>query len=773
MNRDCVAKTDLMSGYDLVQDLAIVLVIAGIVGFVFQRIGLSNIVGFLVAGLLVGPHASRFGLVADPHAIEALSQLGLAFLMFSIGLDLSISKMRRFGLGVAVAVVISAALVFNAFRFLTPLFGISGREPIFIASMMVASSSAMIGKMLRDSGLLHQRSGNLAMSISVLEDIVAVIVLTFVSSLANMHAGPEARPITILGTLVAFVTIVVILGLLLLPKALQLLAKAGLDLVMLFITGLALEVGIIAVRTGYSLALGAFLLGAIIAETPQRPAIERAFEGMRDVFLAVFFVSIGLLIDPSVLLKNWWLIVCLGIGTVVVRSFAVTTGLILAGNPQRESLRAGLMAIPIGEFAFIIAQVGVSSGLLPTDFYPIAIGVATLTATVAPILGQHSDEISKRLLSFEPQFVTHLVASYRQFLSDVAEKQRRSEIISLAQRKLAPVLIGLAFASGLLIFADQLLRFWSRLFPRLSTELAHDLFWALLGIVILIPVAVVWRSLQEFVGSISSLRATGTNGRAHPFLHVSMQIVMAILLFGWLWVLAPVQKETFWFFGSALTVGIPLAVIFRKRFERLQERIGSGLSEAILSREERRKRTQRAWLSDYSDWDLRLQEIKVPDSEKWFGRSIGELALRSRFGCSVVGVDRQGYVLSSPGPETLLFPGDTLLVLGSGDQLRELRRFFDKAELRSKSVDLLEEIRMESVNVPDASQASGETLASLDVTRHFGVIIAGIARGEQKNLAPTASQTIESGDWLLVIGTREKIQAFQEWIAAARAATPQ
>src|SRR6266446_5510574 len=556
-----------MSGYDLVQDLAIVLVIAGIVGFVFQRIGLSNIVGFLVAGLLVGPHASRFGLVTDPRAIEALSQLGLAFLMFSIGLDLSISKMRRFGPGVAIAVVISATLVFNAFRFLSPLVGMGGREPIFVASMMVASSSAMVGKMLHDSGLLHERSGNLAMSISVLEDIVAVIVLTFVSSLANMHAGPQARPAAILGTLIAFVTIVVILGLLLLPKALQLLAKAGLDLVMLFITGLALEVGIIAVRTGYSLALGAFLLGAIIAETPQRPAIERAFEGMRDVFLAVFFVSIGLLIDPSVLLKNWLLIVCLGIGTVVVRSLAVATGLVLAGNPERESLRAGLMAIPIGEFAFIIAQVGVSSGLLAPDFYPIAIGVATFTATVAPILSRHSDEITKRLLSFEPQFVTNLVTSYRQFLSDAAEKQRRSEIIGLAQRKLAPVVIGLAFASGLLIFADQLLRFWSRLFPRLSTELAHDLFWALLGIVILIPVAVVWRSLQEFVGSISSSRATGTNGWAHPFLHVSMQIVMAIVLFGWLWILAPVQKESFWFFGSALTVGIPLAVIFRKRFE--------------------------------------------------------------------------------------------------------------------------------------------------------------------------------------------------------------
>jgi CPA2 family monovalent cation:H+ antiporter-2 len=630
--------------------------------------------------------------------------------------------------------------------------------------MMVASSSAMIGKMLHDSGLLHQRSGNLAMSISVLEDIVAVIVLTFVSSLANMHAGPEARPGAILGTLVAFVTIVVILGLLLLPKALQLLAKAGLDLVMLFITGLALEVGIIAVRTGYSLALGAFLLGAIIAETPQRPAIERAFEGMRDVFLAVFFVSIGLLIDPSVMLKNWWLIVCLGIGAVVVRSLAVTTGLILAGNPQRESLRAGLMAIPIGEFAFIIAQVGVSSGLLAADFYPIAIGVATLTATIAPILARHSDEISKRLLSFEPHFVTSLVASYHQFLQDVGEKQRRSEVIGLLQRKLAPAVIGLAFASGLLIFADQLRKFWARLFPRLSTELAQDLFWAVLGVLILIPVAVVWRSGQEFVGLISSPRTAGESERTRPFLAVAMQIVMAIILFAWLWILTPARPATVWFFGSALVIGIPLGLIFRRRLRRLQQRIGMGLSEAILSQEERRTINRRAWLSDYRDWDLNLQEIKVPDSGKWFGRSIGELALRSRFGCSVVGVERQGYVLSSPGPETLLFPGDTLLVLGSRDQLRELRRFFETAELRSEKVDLLEEVRMESVCVPDPTQASGQTLEKLDITRQFGVIIAGIGRGDNKHISPKASQTIESGDWLLVIGTREKIRNFQNWI---------
>src|ERR1700719_4661248 len=406
-----------MGELDLVQDLAVVTFFAGIGGFLCQKIGLSSIVGFLFAGLLIGPHPPPFSIVVHEDRIEALSQLGLVFLMFSIGLDLSVGKLRRMGMGIVLAVALGGILVLNIVRTICPFLGVSPLESLFVAGMLVASSSAIIGKILPEPGLIHQHAGNLAMSITVLEDLVAVVALTFISSVAQMHKGTEANIGKILGVLLVFVTVVVVVGLLLLPRVLQRLNRAGTDLLTITVAGLVLGIAVIAVKTGYSLALGAFLLGAIIAETPQRPAIERAFEGMRDVFLAVFFVSIGLLIDPWVLLKNWWLIVCLGIGAVVIRSFAVTTGLILAGNPQREALRAGLMAMPIGEFAFIIAQVGVSSGLLAPDFYSIAIGVATFTATVAPILSRHSDEDRKRLLTLEPPFITNIVAGYQQFLA--------------------------------------------------------------------------------------------------------------------------------------------------------------------------------------------------------------------------------------------------------------------------------------------------------------------------------------------------------------------
>src|SRR6476660_5666674 len=347
-----------MGELDLVQDLAVVTFFAGIGGFLCQKIGLSSIVGFLLAGLLVGPHTPLFSIVVDENRIETLSQLGLVFLMFSIGLDLSVAKLRRMGIGIILAVALGGALVFNIVRSICPLLGLGSTESLFVAGMLVASSSAIIGKILPETGLIHQRAGNLAMSITVLEDLVAVVVLTFISSVAQMHTGPGVNMGKILGALLVFVTVVVVVGLLLLPRVLQRLNRAGTDLLTITVAGLVLGIAVIAVKTGYSLALGAFLLGAIVAETPQRPTVERAMQGLRDVFIAVFFVSIGMLLNPEMLIKHWALILSLGVLSILVRTFALSASLLVTGTSDRDAFRAALMVTPIGEFAFIIAQLG-------------------------------------------------------------------------------------------------------------------------------------------------------------------------------------------------------------------------------------------------------------------------------------------------------------------------------------------------------------------------------------------------------------------------------
>jgi CPA2 family monovalent cation:H+ antiporter-2 len=236
------------------------------------------------------------------------------------------------------------------------------------------------------------------------------------------------------------------------------------------------------------------------------------------------------------------------------------------------------------------------------------------------------------------------------------------------------------------------------------------------------------------------------------------------LIIVWLWLLSPVSGATFWFFGSLIISAAALGISWRNRFVTIHHDIGTELYQAILSSEERQQRVREEWLKEHQEWDLHLAEIEVPDSYTWFGKSLGDLALRSQFGCSVVGVDRQGYSVPSPGPDTELYPKDKLLVLGAKTQTAAVRAFFAASEPDSTKADLLDEIRLESIEVPAESRLAGNALAELEIPRHTGVQIAGVARGEYKMLFPGPFQVLMPGDWLLVVGTREQIQHFREWM---------
>jgi len=753
-----------MSELNLVQDLAVVTFFAGVLGFACQKLGLSSVVGFLLAGLLVGPHMPPFALVANRERIEALSQLGLVFLMFSIGLHLSLAKLRRMGLGLVLAVALGAVLVFNVTRSVCPMIGVGQTQSLFVAGMLMASSSAIIGKILPETGLIHQRAGNLAMSITVLEDLVAVVVLTFISSIAQIRSAPEAHIGKILGILLVFVTVVSVLGLLFLPRALRRLNRAGTDLLTITMAGMVLGIAVISVKTGYSLALGAFLLGAIIAETPQRPAVERAMQGMRDVFIAVFFASIGMLLDPALLLKNWPLILALGMLAIVVRSLALSSALLITGTADRDAIRTGLMVTPIGEFAFIIAQLGVSSGMLSADYYPIAVGAALLTALISPALIQHSGKISDYALRCEPKLFHDLVKLYQQFLASLGAHRRRSRVFGLTGQSLPPLIVSVTFASGMLIVAPLLFAQWNRLFPQTAGHWHYHLFWALLGIIVAGPLLGVWHRFAEFLKKLVEIAFGGGLGAQHPGLVIGLELMAAFLLLVWVWLLMPVIGLSVAFFGAILATSTVYVLFFGKGLRTVQRRIAFELSDAILSSEERRKRLHDDWLKDHQEWDLSLSEIRVPDSEAWFGKSLGDLSLRSQFGCSVVGVERQGYPVPSSGPDTELYPNDVLLVLGTEPQIQRVRAFFDSAPSNTEKANLLDEIRLESMEVCEGSRLAGNALAELEIPRHTGVQIAGVARGDFRMLFPGPFQVLLPGDWLLVVGTREQIHRFREWI---------
>src|SRR6202035_3415984 len=244
------------------------------------------------------------------------------------------------------------------------------------------------------------------------------------------------------------------------------------------------------------------------------------------------------------------------------------------------------------------------------------------------------------------------------------------------------------------------------------------------------------------------------------------------LLLDWICLLTPLIGAYPSFLGAILGTAAVYAVFFGRGVQSVQHRFAAELAEAILSPEERRKRSHDEWLKDHQEWDLNLSEIRVPDSEAWFGKSLGDLSLRSQFGCSVVGVDRQGYSVPTTGPDTELFPGDELLVLGTALQIQRVRAFFDSSPARTEHVDLLDEIRLESVEVPERSRLVGNALAELEIPRQTGVQIVGVARGDRRILFPGPFQVLDSGDWLLVVGTRDQIHHFREWIKPAALNNP-
>ena len=396
-----------MHGILFIQDLAVILVVAGIVGWICQRIGLSVVVGFLAAGILVGPGMPYLSLVSDIGGIETLAQIGLVFIMFSIGLRLSLRKLRRLGLPLLAAVFLGAMAMYYLTRLLAASMGWSATEGLFLAGMLMISSSSIIGKVLHETGLNHEKAGQLALGVSVLEDVVAVVMLALLESVVQLGRGGIASGLgTTLLHLGAFVAMVFIAGLILIPWLLKRMSVTmDEELQTLGLAAILFGLAILAQKAGYSLALGAFLLGIIVAETPHRHQVDRTFEGMRDVFSAVFFVAIGMQIDVHEMIGSAGLVAGVAVFTLVARPLSVAAGLAMSGVPMRDGLQAGLMASPIGEFSFVIAQVGVGAAVVPSRFYPLAVGVSLLTTLVMPFAARRSERIVSVLQGREPRWL--------------------------------------------------------------------------------------------------------------------------------------------------------------------------------------------------------------------------------------------------------------------------------------------------------------------------------------------------------------------------------
>lgn len=754
-----------MDGINFIQDLAVVLLGAGIAGALCKRIGLSVIVGYLLAGIVIGPHTPPFSLILDVNRIETLSQLGLVFLMFGIGLGLSLTRLQKMGLSTLVATGLGAFFVFNLTQLLGMGVGWTPAQTLFVAAMFMVSSSAVIAKIIREMNLGHERSGQLALGVTVLEDVVAVVMLAVLGSqLASAGAGSPDIGTLLIG-LIAFVVLLVISGLLFLPRLLKRLdGKTDPELQTIVIAGVLFLVALMAVKAGYSLALGAFLLGAVVAELPQRPGVEKAFGGMRDMFSSVFFVAIGMMIEVKLILGVWPWILALTLFTMLARSLSTGLALVVVGTPPHEARRAGLALMPLGEFTFVIAGLGVGARVLAPEFYSIAVGVSILTVLLTPVINRHAGPFLGRLERIEPRWLHRTLELYHNWLTQLGSAQAGHFWWQLSRKRLLQMTLEMLFITGLLIFSQRLLGAFQQtsLAGAWRPETARFLFWGGIGILVLVPLFAIWRHLAAMAMVFAELAATRTR-LPGPLVENSIKILSALGLAYWLGHVLPFESLPRWGWVAIVAALVTVLIVFSRRLIFWHSRWQNTLQDVFSETAE--PAPTAPWLAKSGDWDIRVQEFLVPERAACSGQSIADLRVRSQFGCTIVEIDRQGHAMIAPEPKEAIYAGDRLLLLGTPEQIAAARSGLGQVK-GAEEVSGFDQARLERVTVPAGPRVGG-SLAGLQIQRQTGVLVVGIDHGGRRVVNPTGDELINEGDELLVLGPPEQVRQFRRWLAPA------
>ena len=442
-----------MDSHSFLQNLAVVLCVAAVATVVFQRLRQPVVFGYLLAGMIIGPHIP-IPLVADPQTVRALSELGVILLMFSLGLEFSIRKLVQVSQKAGAVAVFECSIMISAGYLVGQMLGLSRMESIFAGAITGISSTTIIVKAFQEQKV-KGRVTELVFGILIIEDLIAIFLLTILTTIARSGAVSPKEILLTAMRLAMFLTALIGFGILTVPRAIRAVQKLGQpETTLVASIGICFAAALLALSFGYSVALGAFIAGSLVAESGQQVEIENLVRPVRDMFAAIFFVSVGMMIDPTALTEHWRAVLALTLAVVFGKVLAVTTGAFLAGHGRRTAMKAGMSLAQIGEFSFIIASVGVASGVIRGWLYPVAIAVSAITTLTTPLLIKFSNRAAASIDHWLPEPIQTVAALYGSWIERVRSVPRASTERSGTNRIIRIILLDAALLIALVIGVD-------------------------------------------------------------------------------------------------------------------------------------------------------------------------------------------------------------------------------------------------------------------------------------------------------------------------------
>jgi len=756
----------MAESHHLLHDLGWLMAAAAFVSILFRWLKQPAIIGYLAAGLLLGPHLLPATPLHDPEDLSSLSELGVLFLMFYIGLEFDLGKLKPVAgasfLGLALQTLLMGLIGTTVGQWL----GWNPVEGLFLGGILAISSSMVCFNLIGERGDMQRPYAQITAGVLILEDILAIILLVVLAGVAvsgQLDFAAVGQTTFFVGI---FVVAVFVAGKLMAPLAVRLLHKVGnTETLTLFVVGMIFAVSLLAEQAHFSLALGSFLAGAIFSRCAISHDIEVVMTPLKDFFSALFFVTIGTLIDPMAIGEHFGTIVLVTVMMVVGKFTACWLGFVLAAVPPAVAVRASLAKVQIGEFGFVIASLALSLGVTNPALKAVTTGVAVISIMCTPLAVNQGERIIALTRRLTPDGLHRVLRIYLDWIEAVRLTMRESSFLLVVQRPLARVAIDFLLLNALLIvgsFVAQVLgdSTWQRI------------LWGGVALAAIPFLVDILRSLDVVTMALSEIAlsrpALGflSRGPAREVLRVG---AFALILLGF-FTLFLIACAPYFPTGTSLGVfALTLAVLLVAGW-RWAVRLQSQLEFAVLSSMEAAAKTgardavQAAIKATTKrhPWPVELIEVTIPAGGAVVGRTLKQLDIRQESGTTVVAVQRSGITHYDVPPDMPLSPDDHLLLIGEKDQLAKASGILTRvgAAAAHGRTDLPHQFSR--VMVTAASTLCGLTLRESGIRGAFGVSVIGVQRGDTRITGPSPEECLHDGDLLLVMGSEQGVQQLRE-----------
>ena len=745
---------------ELVKDLALILVVAGFVTLIFKKLKQPLVLGYIVAGFLVSPHMPYTMSVVDQGDIQTWADIGVIFLLFSLGLDFSIKKILKMGASpiIAACTIIFCMLALGVIVGYS--FGWKEMDCIFLGGMVAMSSTTIIYKAFSDMGLTQQGFASTVMSVLILEDILAIVMMVMLSTVAS---GNSPDGVQLLGSIMKigfFLVLWFVVGLFAIPLFLRSVRKILNSETLLIVSlGFCCLMAVISTQVGFSAAFGAFVMGSILAETVEADKIIRLVDPVKNLFGAIFFVSVGMLVKPDVIVQYALPILLLVITILVGQALFGTLGYLLGGQTLKNAMRCGFSMAQVGEFAFIIATLGKSLGVISEFLYPVVVAVSVITTFLTPYMIRAAEPCYNVLVKHLPKRwvrrLTHIQTN------SAGESASTNNLWKLLMKKmilntliygiLSAAVIAIMFSAALPICRDLSIK-WTG---------SHWIGNAVCGFLTIVFIAPFLRSIVMKQNHSEAFKALWTDRRINRLPLTATILARVLIALSFIFYVCNYLTR----FKNALMIAVAVGLLIlmllsrwiKKRSITLERLFIQNLQSRDLEAQKQGKKKP-LFANHLIDRDIHIANLELPDDSLWAGKTLYSLKLRNRFGVHISSILRGSKHINIPNGGTILFPSDRLQAIGDDEQLTKLSKAM-KAELQPTITDIEKhEMKLRSFTISKTSPFIGKALKDSGIRDEYNCLVVGVDEGQKNLTLITPSRCLQAGDVLWVVGEEKDLE---------------